>query len=649
MKATLPLDSSLLELLGDLNREYCAILDAEFNFLYLNRSYRNLMESMGYNPKRGLSLLDLFNNDTEGHSRIWLDAFKKLNPAHLQYQFSTIDHWPKQETRIDAEVQMVSESGEVKYYAIGFDELSDTFLEHRFNQLKIEFLAKAIKVQDVDELMWVVVDELLSKLYLPDAMILLRKGNVLVPVAAHGNQRIGKREVAVGIKVPFSAGITGYVATSAVSYMTADSRTDPRYIQQHFEAGSEVAVPIMVRGKVFGVIDCESDKLNYFRPIHQDLLERTAEVLSVRIEEMTSREELSQLEQRHLAIINSTPNSFLLFNDKFELMSCNSAAYRAWRRFTGVNIKEGRSFRSLIPKDFSEPFKQMAAKALNGSHSEEYLSWKHRNRDFQLKINFAPAKDREGQIFGLTMLVEDVSALYNANRALRTQNSNLEKSNKELDQFVYSISHDLRAPLSSIMGLVNLIENSQQLPETKLYGKMLLDATESMDSYIRNTLEYSRNKRFVIEEEEIDLEDLIREMEQKFRFIPGYRELKFSKEFEVSTIKSDSYRIEIILNNLISNAIKYRDVSKSESWVKLKVSSRENHWELSVSDNGLGVPKAKQAYLFDMFFKVKSEHPGSGLGLYILKEVMDNLNGEIIVDSKEKKGSTFTLLLPKKR
>ena len=330
-------------------------------------------------------------------------------------------------------------------------------------------------------------------------------------------------------------------------------------------------------------------------------------------------------------------------------MSCNSAAYRAWRRFTGVNIKEGRSFRSLIPKDFSDPFKQMATKALNGSHSEEYLSWKHRNRDFQLKINFAPAKDREGKIFGLTMLVEDVSALYNANRALRTQNSNLEKSNKELDQFVYSISHDLRAPLSSIMGLVNLIENSQHLPETKLYGKMLVDATESMDSYIRNTLEYSRNKRFVIEEEEIDLEDLIREMEQKFRFIPGYRELKFIKEFEVSTIKSDAYRIEIVLNNLISNAIKYRDVSKSESWVKLKVSSRENHWEISVSDNGLGIPKAKQAYLFDMFFKVKSEHPGSGLGLYILKEVIENLNGEIIVDSKEKKGSTFTLLLPKKQ
>ena len=85
-------------------------LDAEFNFLYLNRSYRNLMESMGYNSKGGLSLLDLFNNDTEGHSRIWLDAFKKLNPAHRQYQFSTIDHWPKQETRIDAEVQMVMES-----------------------------------------------------------------------------------------------------------------------------------------------------------------------------------------------------------------------------------------------------------------------------------------------------------------------------------------------------------------------------------------------------------------------------------------------------------------------------------------------------------------------------------------------------------
>lgn len=649
MKTTPSLETSIVELLGNINRTHRAVFDASFNFVYCNRPYEEMLQAQGFQPNASLSLFDLYNGSAKEHADIWLEAFKSLHAARDTYHFSSFSQWGTQNYRLDAEVKAVFEDGQVKAFALGFDELTDTFLESRFNRLKSEFLAKALMVSDTEELMWVLVDEILSKLDLGDALILLRDGNVLVPVAAYGSQRKGAREVVAGLKVSFSKGITGYVATTGEAYMTADSRKDPHYIQEHFAAGSEVAVPIMLNDKVFGVINCESEHFDFFRPIHQELLQRTAEVLSARIQEMNSRKELELLEQQHLAILNSTPNSFLLFNKKLQLMSFNSAAVKSWRHFNGLTIAVGNSHRKIIPAEFVAYFEATAALSIDGEQIVKYLGVDDPNgQNYRLKLSFAPARNRSNVIFGFTLLVEDVSELYRANQTLQARNEDLEQGNKELDKFVYSISHDLRAPLSSMMGLVNLIENAQQLPETKIYAKMLQDAAESMDSYIRNILEYSRNKRFEVELEEIDLEDLIRDMEQKFRFIPGYRELQFETDLEVKAIYSDSYRIEIILNNLISNAIKYRDVAKRQSWCKVCVKEEAEHYSISVADNGIGIPKVKQANLFDMFFKVKTDHPGSGLGLYILKEVVENLNGEIKVESKEKKGSTFSILLPKK-
>jgi signal transduction histidine kinase len=647
MKTTDSIDASILELVGNLKHEHRAVFDAQFNLLYSNRTYREYLRKLGFDSINNLSLLDIYNSEAKEHASLWLDGFKTLNPLMPSYAFSAFDKVREENYRIDAEVQALFKANQVLAYALGFDELTDTYLENRFNRLKSDFLAKALMVKDTNELMWVMTDEILSKLYLGDALILERQGNVLAPIAAYGSQRKGRREVAEGLKVSFSQGITGYVATTAMPYMTGDSRKDPHYIQEHFAAGSEVAVPIIVRGKVFGVINCESEQFNFFRPIHQELLQRTAEVLSARIEEMNSRQELELLEQRHLAIINSTPNSFLLFDPSYRIMSFNTAATKSWRYFTGLNIEVGTDYKKVVPKELLGKFENLARQSLQGGKAEEYLSWEHEDNHYRLKVNFAPALDREGKIFGFTLLIEDVSELYHANQTLRAKNLDLEQGNRELDKFVYSISHDLRAPLSSMMGLVNLIENAQQLPETKIYAKMLQDAAESMDSYIRNILEYSRNKRFEIDLEEVDLEELFRDLEQKFKFIPGYRELNFETDLSLKRIHSDPYRMEIILNNLISNAIKYRDIAKSKSWCKVSISERGEQYEIKVADNGIGIPKAKQANLFDMFFKVQSDHPGSGLGLYILKEVVNNLGGEIEVQSKEKKGSTFSILLPK--
>ncbi len=648
MKPTITGEARIMEILGDIRREYCAILDAELNFVYLNQGFKELLIEKGVQSFTSLSLLDVFNEfKKELFVLRWKEAFKGLTPEKPIESFSYAQRIKDHEARIDAEVHAYYQEGDLDYYAIGLDEVTDVFLEHRFDQLKSEFLVRALGVSEIKELMWVLVDELLSQLFFDDALILVKEAEYLIPIAAHGNQREGERRVKSVLKIPYNMGITGLVAQSGKPYICNDCDSDPYYLRRHFEAKSEIAVPILVNGEVFGVINCESQKADFFRPIHENLLTRAAEVLQIRIEEINYKQELQDLEQRHLAIINSTSNSFLLFNKNFQLVSCNTAAIKAWNYFLDVQLREGQGHLEAIPPALLDVFLKAGSRSLQGNHMQEILPWKKDEREFTLKLNFEPARNYWNEVFGFTMLVEDVTELYEANAALHEKNEVLEQSNKELDQFVYSISHDLRAPLSSIMGLVNLIENSQQLPEVKLYTKMLQDATESMDSFIRNILEYSRNKRFELEYTRVDLKNLIQEMTDKFRFLPGYRELDFEVDLELEEIHSDPYRIEIILNNLISNAIKYRDLSKGKSWCKLNISESEDTFTITVSDNGIGISKAKIPMLFDMFFKVKSEHPGSGLGLYILKEVVDHLQGKIEVSSKEKKGTTFTIILPK--
>lgn len=647
MKSALSRDTQMLELLGNIRREYCALLDSNLNFVYQNTAFKKLMAVYGVDEDQ-VSLKELFNQfEGETYTKHWQQALQKIDKDQRQIQFSYNLNLNQRKARIEAEAHAVYNGEELQFLAIGMDEVTDLYLMHRFEKLKSNFLVKAIKVDDEKELLWVLIDELLSKLYFEDALILKKEGDLLIPVAAFGNQRKDLRDVASIVKVPIDQGITGHVAKTGKSYLTGDCAEDPYYISRHFDAGSEVAVPIMVRGKIYGVINGESEQKHFFRSVHQELLEKAAEVLQHRIEELNSKAELQQLEQRHLAIINSTPNSFLLFDRAFQLMSFNTAAIKAWLHFTNVHLAEGQDHQEAIPPTLVETFLRLGNQALKGNHKQEYLAWDRESDTYQLKLNFAPAREASGAIFGFTMLVEDVTELYVANESLREKNINLELNNKELDQFVYSISHDLRAPLSSIMGLVNLIENSKHLPETKIYAKMLQDATESMDSYIRNILEYSRNKRFEIDLTEVEIPPVVEEMQHKFRFIPGYRELDFTTDYKIKKLISDPYRIEIILNNLITNAIKYRDIGKAKSWCKLRLAESDTWYEIEVSDNGIGIPTDKHAQLFEMFFKVKSEHPGSGLGLYILKEVVDSLKGRIEVASKEKKGTTFTVLLPK--
>jgi signal transduction histidine kinase len=252
------------------------------------------------------------------------------------------------------------------------------------------------------------------------------------------------------------------------------------------------------------------------------------------------------------------------------------------------------------------------------------------------------------------VLIQKNEELVSLNREMREaredveiKNSELLKINTELDKFVYSISHDLRSPLLSIKGILQLIPLKEKLnTATVKYLQMAEKSVNRLDQTIQEILDYSRNARLDLKLSTFSLVQMIEGIFADLRFANEFP-VSFSLEISGSTnIQSDKYRMDTLLKNIIGNAVKYRNPDVQEHWVKVTVSSRNNLHIIRVSDNGTGISEKSLPKIFDMFYRGSSFVSGTGLGLYICKEIIGRLEGTIEVESTPGKGSTFTLVVP---
>lgn len=231
---------------------------------------------------------------------------------------------------------------------------------------------------------------------------------------------------------------------------------------------------------------------------------------------------------------------------------------------------------------------------------------------------------------------------------LRLQNEELVKINNELDNFVYSVSHNLRAPLSTVMGLLNLAR--QQLPgkdEWESYVEMIGTSISKLDDTLKEILEYSRNARNEIGSEEINFEEIAAVSFEKQRYLEGFDQIEKSVAVRCENgFHSDAYRIGVIVNNLISNSIRYMDVEKPQKTIEIRVVSTLQGVRLTIEDNGVGIVSEIKDKVFNMFFRGSVRSDGAGLGLYIVREMVSKLNGSVQLESEPGKGTCITVDLP---
>jgi signal transduction histidine kinase len=235
-----------------------------------------------------------------------------------------------------------------------------------------------------------------------------------------------------------------------------------------------------------------------------------------------------------------------------------------------------------------------------------------------------------------------------AEKSLREKKDDLAKVNEELDRFVYSASHDMRAPLLSIQGLVNIaLMETYDPKQHEHYLQMIRNRAIKLDELIQDITNYSKNSRVGLDIQTVDLTELMNEAEEKVKFLDGVQSISITKKIVGNpTIKSDAGRLNILINNLLTNAVKHHDEKKEKRFVDLTIENGSEELKIIVRDNGIGIEKSHQDKIFQMFYRATSSSQGSGLGLYIVKEIVSRLNGEIFVQSELGRGSEFQVVIP---
>lgn len=257
-------------------------------------------------------------------------------------------------------------------------------------------------------------------------------------------------------------------------------------------------------------------------------------------------------------------------------------------------------------------------------------------------------EDEEGNMY-YDGAIRDMTDIIEAEHQLREQNEELRKVNTELDRFVYSTSHDLRAPLMSISGLISISKMEDDREKQMYYYGLMEQSITKLDNFIKDIINFSRNARTEVDIQEIDIKDLIQQCKEELQFGEKYDQITFQIETDgIERIFTDEKRLAVILKNLLANAARYHDFKKESPFILVNAKAKGENIQITVQDNGQGIPEKMFDKIFDMFYRGSNQSKGTGLGLYIAKEAVEKLQGKIWVESTLGEGSTFFIEIPRR-
>jgi two-component system, sensor histidine kinase and response regulator len=247
--------------------------------------------------------------------------------------------------------------------------------------------------------------------------------------------------------------------------------------------------------------------------------------------------------------------------------------------------------------------------------------------------------------FELQNAIQNAYEIYITKEKLNRKISELEKTNDELNRFVYSTSHDLRSPLASVMGILNLAKMENSVQDPNGYLGMIETCVNKMDTFIQKIIEYYKSIRVEQDYSRIDFNVLLEESIQLFKM--QRPDIAYNIIVDQDGVfMNDSFRMSVIIDNLISNAVKYQKPSELNPKVEVTVKSDENKVTIKIEDNGVGILDNHLNNIFKMFFRSNNTVNGLGIGLYIVKEALTRIGGEISVHSRHGEGTAFYLEIP---
>ena len=240
--------------------------------------------------------------------------------------------------------------------------------------------------------------------------------------------------------------------------------------------------------------------------------------------------------------------------------------------------------------------------------------------------------------------ISEGDKFYVANMLMETKNKELQIAYDELDKFSYSVTHDMRNPLMSILGAVEVSEVINNITEIKEMLQLIKESVLNLDVYIQNIHDYYNINRGQLQISDLDFNEIVDEQLETFRLTAKMKQVSMNTRIiQNETFRGDAMSMKIILNNLLSNALKYQKKENLDKQIEIDIHVDSGELNMSIKDNGIGISGSHIGDIFNMFFRATSQDVGSGFGLYNVKDALIKLNGEIKVESVIDEGTTFTV------
>lgn len=447
---------------------------------------------------------------------------------------------------------------------------------------------------------------------------------------------------------PSAERITGYSPKEAVTRSMFDflhpdeyDKAKISFMEAHNSPGVAVQNQFRIINKKGETIWVEGTILNL-------LADKNIEGFIVNYRDITNRKKFEEQQTLIASIVNSSDDGIISKNIDGIITSWNLGA----ENILGYTAAEtiGKHISILLPFERRGEERKIL-EAVRGGYSVDHYETQRLKKNGEIidvSLTISPIKDSLGNIVGASKIMRDITDRKKFENDLIHYNAELKKANSELDRFVYSASHDLRAPLKSMLGLISVtkddIDKDAILRERLT---MLENSVLKLDDFIEDILNYSRNARVGLDEDEIDFEKIVNGIQKSHKFMDDLKDLEVRVEIQSNgKFISDSGRISIIFNNILSNAIKYQDATQKKSFLNILITYNNGSAVIVVEDNGIGISDKDKDKVFDMFYRATTISTGSGLGLYIVKETLEKLGGKIDMESELGKGTKLIIEIP---
>lgn len=244
--------------------------------------------------------------------------------------------------------------------------------------------------------------------------------------------------------------------------------------------------------------------------------------------------------------------------------------------------------------------------------------------------------------------IEEAYRFYLATSMLEVKLTELQTAYQELNKFAYTVAHDFKGPVNSIKGALEVLAQENQLQQNELL-KLIIASSEKLQQFIDSMFDYYRLNQGELVIEDINLEELATYYRELHALQAELEQISYTVNISQSQpFRTDLHKLKIILNNIIGNAFKYLNTDNPSKKVSVSIAIQNENALIEVIDNGIGIEPQYLESIFDMFYRANTHAPGSGFGLYNVKDAVAKLGGSINVTSTPNEGSKFTVTIPTK-